>query len=78
MIEVCDSSLAKDRGVKLPIYASARVPEVWLIDLKRRVILTHRMPVDGTYADQDLVRRSATIATGGTLDLELYASAILA
>jgi len=33
IVEVSDSSLAKDRAVKLPLYASAGIPEVWLVDL---------------------------------------------
>ena len=31
VIEVMDSSVARDRRVKLPIYARARVEEVWLV-----------------------------------------------
>jgi len=32
VIEVADESL-RDRTVKLPLYARARIPQVWLIDL---------------------------------------------
>ena len=31
VVEVSDSSLAYDRGVKIPLYAEAGIPEVWLI-----------------------------------------------
>jgi Uma2 family endonuclease len=50
VIEVADSSLAVDRGVKLPIYARAGVPEVWIVDVGEGAVLTHRTPVDGRYA----------------------------
>ena len=30
LIEVSDTTLLKDRGVKLPLYAKAGVNEVWL------------------------------------------------
>ena len=33
VVEVMDSSVYRDRRVKLPLYARARVPEVWLVDV---------------------------------------------
>lgn len=33
VIEVAETSLYRDRNVKLPRYARARIPEVWLVDL---------------------------------------------
>jgi len=51
LVEVADSSLRFDRRVKLPLYARFGVPEVWIADLQRRVLETHRTPVDGAYAD---------------------------
>ncbi|MBI5445248.1 MAG: Uma2 family endonuclease [Deltaproteobacteria bacterium] len=33
VIEVADSSLDFDRGVKAPLYARARIPEVWVVGL---------------------------------------------
>ena len=35
IMELADSSIRKDRRVKLPIYAEARVPEYWIFDLSR-------------------------------------------
>ena len=34
MVEVSDSTLAYDRKVKLPLYASAGIPEIWIVDLR--------------------------------------------
>lgn len=34
MVEVSDSTLAYDRNVKLPLYASVEIPEVWIVDLR--------------------------------------------
>ena len=51
LVEVADSSLRYDRTVKLPLYARAGIPEVWIVDLKRRVLHAHRRPMDGEYAE---------------------------
>jgi Uma2 family endonuclease len=50
MIEVADTSLRYDRGVKLPLYARAGIAEVWIVDLRRRVVEVHRDPGPGGYA----------------------------
>jgi Uma2 family endonuclease len=42
LIEVSDTTLAYDRGVKLPLYARAGVREVWIVDLPGETIASHR------------------------------------
>lgn len=49
IIEVSDSSLAKDEGPKLRLYAEVGVPEYWIIDLPHRVIRVFRTPRDGRW-----------------------------
>jgi Uma2 family endonuclease len=44
VLEISDSSLKYDRDVKLPIYAAARLPEVWIADLPGDVVLVYREP----------------------------------
>lgn len=44
VIEISDASLNYDREVKVPLYASAGVPEVWLFDLKHRRLELYRDP----------------------------------
>ncbi len=36
VVEVSESSLQRDRGVKLAMYAEAGVPEVWIVDIPGR------------------------------------------
>jgi Uma2 family endonuclease len=36
VIEVADSLVEFDRNKKLPLYAQANIPEVWLVDLPQR------------------------------------------
>ena len=50
LIEVAQSSLRYDRGVKLPLYARHGVPEVWIVDLAGRVVEVHRGPGSEGYA----------------------------
>ncbi len=33
LVEVCDSSAAYDREIKVPLYGEAAIPAVWLIDM---------------------------------------------
>ncbi len=51
LIEVADSSLRFDREVKLPLYARAGIPEIWIVDLKTRVLEAYRRPEHGIYAE---------------------------
>ena len=44
VVEVAQTSQYHDRVVKLPRYAAADVPEVWIVDLDARVIDTYRGP----------------------------------
>jgi Uma2 family endonuclease len=49
IIEYSNSSLDKDLGVKATIYASEGIPEYWVINLKKNVLIVFRDPVDGKY-----------------------------
>lgn len=49
VIEAADSSLQRDQCVKMPIYSGAGVPEYWIADLEREVLIVHREPQPGGY-----------------------------
>ncbi len=38
VVEVSDTTLPYDRNVKLPLYARAGIPEVWIVDLTGEII----------------------------------------
>jgi Uma2 family endonuclease len=38
IIEVADSTIAYDRAVKMPLYAAAGIPEMWLFDVNKKEI----------------------------------------
>lgn len=48
-IEVADSSLHFDRDVKSPLYATAGVQRLWIVDLNAGAIDVCDEPVDGAY-----------------------------
>jgi len=61
VIEVSDSSLAFDRRVKLPHYARTGVPELWIEDLRHKLLLVFRDPSNDSY------QTSLTLRTGDTI-----------
>lgn len=44
VVEVSDSSLLRDRDEKAPIYAAARIPEYWIVNLVDHVIEVYSNP----------------------------------
>jgi Uma2 family endonuclease len=50
LIEVTVTSACIDRDVKLPLYARAGVPEVWLVDLEADTVEIYREPARDGYA----------------------------
>ena len=49
VLEVSDSSIGKDRLVKVPIYAREAVPEVWIVDVQGDRVIVHTQPSGGDY-----------------------------
>jgi Uma2 family endonuclease len=60
LIEVADTSLAYDRGVKLPLYAHSGIPEVWIVDINGKVVERYTEPSEEGYR---LVRRAGRDGT---------------
>ncbi|MFN4072782.1 MAG: Uma2 family endonuclease [Thermus sp.] len=51
LVEVSESSLEYDRDVKLPLYAQAGIPEVWILDLLENRLHIFRHPKEGLYTE---------------------------
>ncbi len=70
VVEVSVTTQAHDRGPKLVAYATAGVPEVWLIDPRPQVgeLVRHRHPEDGSYRTAD---RFDVGENAGDLDVSL-------
>jgi Uma2 family endonuclease len=76
LIEVASASLVYDREVKLPLYARARIPEVWILKVQDQQLEVYRHPKDGSYAEQRLLQPSDKIAPLAFPDIELTLSDI--
>lgn len=50
-VEIAESSLSRDRRLKLPLYARHGIPEVWLVALSERRVEVHRQPRGRRFAD---------------------------
>ena len=61
VIEVMDSSVYRDRRVKLPLYARARVSEVWLVDVSVDTVEICRDPVGRRYRSVHVAARGEQI-----------------
>jgi Uma2 family endonuclease len=59
VIEVADTTVETDRAVKLPLYAAAGIPEVWLINLPDESVEVYAGPSGGAYQSAEQFRRGA-------------------
>jgi Uma2 family endonuclease len=61
IVEVSHSTLGHDREIKLPLYATAGIPEVWIVNPEDDVVEVYRDPVRGRYARQERVGRDGVL-----------------
>lgn len=63
LVEVSDTTRGTDRGVKVPLYAEAGIPQVWIVNLDEDLIEVYSEPAGGQY------RRASRVGRGGMLAL---------
>lgn len=51
VVEVADTTVGSDRGVKMPLYAAGGVAEAWLVDLPAGEVHSFRRPAPAGYQD---------------------------
>lgn len=54
LIEVADTTLEKDREVKLPIYASSNIAEYWIINLQDQQVEIYTQPAKNLYKNRQI------------------------
>lgn len=77
VIEVADTSIERDRDVKIPAYAAAGIPEAWLVDLAADAIRVCRGPGPDGYRDVVTARRGETLRLLLLPDVAIAAEEIL-
>ncbi len=68
VVEVSDSRVGTDREVKLPLYASAKLPQYWLVDLVERRLEVYTQPRGGR---RPVYRRCVSYTASDELPVEL-------
>jgi Uma2 family endonuclease len=72
LVEVSETSLAYDRGVKLALYATFGVPEVWIVDLLESVVEVYREPNEDAYVSRERLANGSlarALVPGVTIDV---------
>lgn len=77
IIEVADTSVEVDRRVKLPLYARAGIPEVWLANLPEDRVETYLEPLNGIYQRVRIAKRGECLSSQNVSDLLLSVDEIL-
>jgi Uma2 family endonuclease len=77
IIEVAESSLSRDRGVKQRLYASCGVPEYWIVNLAERAIEVYTDPAHGAYGKVLRYEHGQALRPIHFADLELRVSDVM-
>ena len=77
VIEVSVSSLQRDLGWKLALYARAGVPEVWVFDVQGHRLIRHADPADGQYRRVDELWPGDSISIPTIPDVSLAVAELL-
>lgn len=77
LIEVSDTTLAYDRGTKLPKYARSGIREVWIVDLKGEAIERHTEPSSDGYGLVRRTRRGETLRSEALPNLAVPVDTVL-
>jgi Uma2 family endonuclease len=77
VVEVADTSVEYDRGVKIPLYARAGIREYWIVDLAGESVEVYRDPSPEGYRQARQLRRSERIAPEAFPDVEIAIDDIL-
>jgi Uma2 family endonuclease len=77
VVEVADTTLEYDRDVKVPLFARAGIPEVWLVHLGGECLESYAQPDGRTYALSNVFHRSESVSSNAVPELVLSVDAIL-
>ncbi len=71
LIEVADSTLRRDRDLKMPVYGRSNIAEYWILDVQERCLYVFRQPGAEGYGVEQKLYGSDTIAPLAFPDCEM-------
>lgn len=71
ILEVADSTLAKDRGMKANLYAEMSVPEYWVIDAEGSAIEVFTRPNEGRYQSVERFTAGSVVSPASFPDIKI-------
>jgi Uma2 family endonuclease len=77
LVEVADTTAEFDREVKIPLYASSRIAEVWLVDINGQCLEIYREPGANGYQNVQKLLRGQSIFIQAFPDINLTVDEIL-
>ncbi len=77
VVEVSDSTLKYDRDVKMPLYAEAEIPEVWIVNLQNEIIEVHQQPSVGIYQLAKIFKQGEVVKSSVLPELSLDVDSLL-
>ena len=77
VLEVSDTTLRYDRNVKLPHYAAAGIPEVWIENLQEDLLLVCRDPSGNDYKTQLTLQRGDSVSIAAFPDVTFNVADLL-
>ncbi len=77
LIEVADTTVHSDRQIKIPLYARAEVPEIWLVNLPRKIVEVYTAPKNGKYQVVRKAGKSETLSPIVLPELKIKVSDII-
>ena len=66
-----------DRDVKIPLYASSGITEVWLVDIYEQLIIVYRYPSENGYSDIQKLSRGEKMSIQAFPEINLVVDNIL-
>ena len=77
VVEVSDTSVQRDRDIKIPQYAREGIPEAWLVDVNTSTVTCYRHPLPHGYAEAVLIGKGEMLRSIQIPRIELNVDEIL-
>jgi len=77
LVEVADTTIESDREIKIPLYASSGIVEVWLVDINQQLIEVYRQPVGDRYGNVQRCQRGQKLSLQAFPDVSITVAQVL-